>query len=153
MQDAELMSEFDHLLLKDERAAHQAMLRLVERSQESDEVYGLMDELGGLLDDKSSYVRTRALTLIAHNARWDTKGKVDALLDRFLSHITDVKPITARQCVKLLPVLARSKPQLIPRIERALRGAELSQYADSMRPLIERDIADALKSMAQDAEA
>ena len=31
------------------------------------------------------------------NAHWDREGKFDALLDEFLSHVTDVKPITARQ--------------------------------------------------------
>ena len=36
---------------------------------------------------------------VAANARWDKDGKFDLLLDEFLSHVTDVKPITARQCV------------------------------------------------------
>ena len=42
------------------------------------------------------------------------------LLDEFLSHVTDVKPITARQCVAALPEIAEAKPNLIPRIRAAL---------------------------------
>ena len=34
------------------------------------------------------------------------------------------------------------KPQYIPMILSALCGADLSKYKDSMRPLIERDIAE-----------
>ena len=58
----------------------------------------------------------------------------------FLTHITDEKPITARQCVKAHAQVGLAKPQYIPRILSALQEADLSKYKDSMRPLIERDI-------------
>ena len=37
---------------------------------------------------------------------------VDEIIDGYLKHITDVKPITARQCIKLLPMIAKDKPEL-----------------------------------------
>lgn len=55
-------------------------------------------------------------------------------------HITDEKPITARQCVKALAKVGLDKPQYIPRILSCLRSADLSKYKESMRPLIEKDI-------------
>ena len=57
-----------------------------------------------------------------------------------LKHITDEKPITARQCVKALAQVGLARPQYIPQTLSALRSADLSKYNDSMRPLIERDM-------------
>lgn len=56
------------------------------------------------------------------------------------SHVTDEKPITARQCIKALAQIGQAKREYIPTILQALRNADLSKYKDSMRPLIEKDI-------------
>ena len=57
------------------------------------------------------------------------------------------KPITARKCIKSLPKLAEAKPNLMPHIASSLRQADTSQYTDSMRPLIQNDIRDALLAL------
>ena len=67
--------------------------------------------------------------------------------DAYLAHITDAKPITARQCVKALAQVGLAKPQYIPMILSALHDADLSKYKDSMRPLIEKDMAETKKVM------
>lgn len=86
--------------------------------------------------------------ILAENARWDEENRFDAILPGFLSHITDEKPITARQCIKALAQLGRAKPRYIPAILSSLRGADLSRYKDSMRPLLERDIAETERALA-----
>ena len=48
---------------------------------------------------------------------------VDEIIDGYLKHITDVKPITARQCIKLLPMIAKDKPELRNDICSALERA------------------------------
>ena len=96
---------------------------------------------------KNSLVRNRAIAILAANARWDKDGKLDALLDEFLSHVADAKPITARQCVAALPEIAEARPALIPRIRAALERADLSGCPDSMQPLILRDIMAALQKI------
>ena len=63
----------------------------------------------------------------------------------------DVKPITARQCVKALAQVGMAKPQYIPMILSALHGADLSKYKDSMRPLIEKDMAETEKILTAPA--
>ena len=60
--------------------------------------------------------------------------------DDFLSHITDEKPITARQCIKALAQVGQAKKEYIPMILSTLHSGDLSKYKDSMRPLIEKDI-------------
>ncbi len=71
----------------------------------------------------------------------------DKIISDFLTHVTDEKPITARQCIKALAQVGVAKPQYIPRILSCLREADLSNYKDSMRSLIEKDIAEIEKTL------
>lgn len=100
-----------------------------------------------MLDSDNSYIRTRGLVLLACHAKWDVDYKIDELIDKFLRHITDVKPITARQCMKVLPILAKYKPELKDDIFSALYKADISIYDDSMQPLICKDIQKVLKEI------
>ena len=125
---------------KDDRYACALTDRILAESRESDAWYAYFDDFAALLDHPKSLVRNHALHLLAANARWDEAGRLDAVLPAFLAHITDEKPITARQCVQALAEVGLAKPQYIPAILAALRRADLSGYRDSMRPLIQRDI-------------
>lgn len=131
---------FEQLYVRDNRIAYKALQELKELSEKTDLVYPYMDRLAAMLDSDSSYVRTRALTLIACNAKWDKNCRIDEIIDAYLEHITDVKPITARQCIKVLPLIAREKLDLRGKIIKALRNADVRIYGDSMRPLICEDI-------------
>lgn len=115
--------------------------RLTAESRESDTWYGYFDAFAALLSHPKSLVRNRALHLLAANAQWDEENRFDAILPEYLSHITDEKPITARQCIQALAELGAAKPQYLPQILQSLQTADLSGYKDSMRPLLEKDIA------------
>ena len=134
---------------KDAKDAYAFTQQIVEESRVSDTWYPCFDRFAELLRHKNSLVCNRAIAILAANARWDREGKFDALLDEFLSHVTDVKPITARQCVAALPEVAKAKPELIPRIRVALEQADLSKYPDSMQPLVLKDIVAALQKMKE----
>lgn len=116
--------------------------KIISESQETDEWYEYFDDFASLLDHPKSLVRNRALHILAANAQWDEENRFDTIIPVFLTHITDEKPITARQCVKALGQIGLAKPQYIPRILSCLQRADLSKYKDSMRPLIEKDIAE-----------
>ena len=128
------------LTAKDDKCACAYCERIISESRETDEWYGCFDEFASLLDHPKSLARNRALSILAANARWDDENRFDGILQAYLSHVTDEKPITARQCIKALAEVGQAKPRLIPEILSALRSADLSQYKDSMRPLIEKDI-------------
>ena len=134
---------------KDAKAAYALAQQIAEESRASDAWYSHFDEFATLLSHKNSLVRNRAISILAANARWDRECRFDALLDEFLSHVTDVKPITARQCVAVLPEIAEVKPELIPRIRIALEQADLSSYPDSMRSLVLKDIVAALQEIKE----
>ena len=132
---------------KNDKAACALAEQIVAESRETNAWYPYFDGFAALLEHPKSYVRNRALHILAANARWDEENRLDALLPAFLSHITDDKPITARQCVQALAELGAAKPQYIPEILRSLECADLSRYKGSMRPLIEKDIAETIAAL------
>ena len=132
---------------KDDKAAYQCLKALILASEQDNRVYQFFDTFADMLDSDNSYIRTRGLLLISANARWDTDYKIDEIIDKYLSHIVDDKPITARQCIKALPNIAKYKPDLIDDILSALKKADPQRYADSMQSLIHNDIRVALKAI------
>ena len=136
---------FELLFDKNNNVAYKALQELQKQCEETDCVYPYMDRLSDMLDSDNSYIRTRGLTLLAYNAKWDKDYKIDEVIDKYLKHITDVKPITARQCIKLLPVIAKHKSELKKDILSALQNADISIYEDSMQSLVYKDIQKALE--------
>ena len=135
---------FELLFDKNNNTAYKALQELQKESDETDCVYSYMNRLIDMLGSDNSYIRTRALTLLAYNAKWDKEYIIDENIDIYLKHITDVKPITARQCIKLLPIVAKYKPELRTDILCALHKANTFIYDDSMQPLVYKDIQKAL---------
>ena len=137
------------LTAKDDKCACACAEKIISESRETDEWYEYFDAFAALLSYPKSLVRNRALYILAANVQWDDEGRFEAILPEYLSHITDEKPITARQCVKALAEVGRAKPQYVPAILSALRSADLSGYKDSMRPLIEKDMAETEKALME----
>ena len=138
---------------KDDKYACALADKIISESLETDEWYECFDDFASLLDHPKSLVRNRAMHILAANAQWDEENRFDAILSDFLAHITDEKPITARQCVKALAQVGLAKPRYIPEIVSALRCADLSKYRDSMRPLIEKDIAETVRILTSSGPA
>lgn len=128
------------LTSKDDKYACAFADKIISESRENDAWYKYFDDFASLLDNPKSLVRNRVMYILAANAQWDEDNRFDNIISDFLAHITDEKPITARQCIKALAQVGISKPQYIPRILSSLQNADLSKYKDSMRPLIEKDI-------------
>ena len=128
------------LTAKDDKYACAIADKIISESHHTDEWYEYFDSFASLLNHPKSLVRNRALNILAANAQWDDENRFDAIISEYLSHVTDEKPITARQCIKALVQVGMAKPQYIPRILSCFHGADLSKYKDSMRPLIEKDM-------------
>ena len=137
------------LTAKDDKYACAIADKIISESQDSDEWYEYFDDFASLLHHPKSLVRNRALYILAANAQWDDENRFDAILEDYLAHITDEKPITARQCIKALVQVGMAKPQYIPRIRSCFHDADLSRYKDSMRPLIEKDMEETERLLTQ----
>lgn len=129
-----------NLTAKDDKFACAFAEKIISERKETDKWYKYFDDFVPLLNHPKSLVRNRALYILAANAQWDKENRFDDIIDGFLTHITDEKPITARQCIKALAQVGLAKPQYIPRILSSFKYADLSKYKDSMRPLIEKDM-------------
>ena len=135
------------LTAKDDKYACAIADKIISESQDTDEWYEYFDGFASLLNHTKSLVRNRVLYILATNAQWDDENHFDAILNDYLAHVIDEKPITARQCIKALAQVGKAKPQYIPKIIDDLHSADLSKYKDSMRPLIEQDIAETEKAL------
>lgn len=102
--------------------------KIISESKETDEWYAFFDVFASLLNHPKSYVRNRVIYILATNVQWDEENRFDTVLSDFLAHVTDEKPITARQCIKALAQIGLSKQQYIPIILSTLKNANLSQY-------------------------
>lgn len=139
----------DGLTDSDHKHAYQCLKSLEDLSGRSNVVYSFLDVFVDMLDDENSYIRTKGLLLIAANAKWDVDSRIDEIIGEYLEHVTDEKPITARQCIRALPMLAKYKPDLKDDIEDALRNANIGKYEEGMRLLILKDIEKSLDSILQ----
>mgnify|MGYP000036368314 CR=1 FL=1 len=137
------------LAQKDDKYACALADRIISESQETDEWYEYFNDFASLLNHPKSFVRNRALHILAANAQWDGENRFDLIFPDFIAHITDDKPITARQCIKALVRVGTAKPQYIPRILSCLQNVDLSKYKNSMRPLIEKYIAETEKDLTR----
>ena len=133
------------LTAKDDKLACAIADKIIEESRECDTWYEYFDAFVSLLNHPKSLVRNRALHILAANAQWDVENRFDTILPEFLTHVTDEKPITARQCIQALAQVGLAKPQYIPQILDCFHNVDLSKYKDSMRSLIEKDMAEAEK--------
>ena len=121
--------------------------KIISESRETEAWYEYFGSFASLLNHPKSLVRNRVLRILAANAQWDEENRFDFIIDDYITHITDEKPITARQCVKALAQIGMAKPQYIPKIIACFRNADLAKYKDSMRPLIEKDMAETEKAL------
>ena len=135
------------LTSKDDKYACALADKIIAESQETDKWYKYLNDFASLLNHPKSLVRNRALYILAANVQWDEENRFDGIISDFLTHITDEKPITARQCIKALAQVGSVKPKYIPVILSRLRNADLTKNKESMRPLIEKDIAETEKKL------
>lgn len=133
---------------KDNKLAYQALKDLIILSEQSEDVYKYMNDFIAMIDNSNSYIRTRGLKLIACNAKWDKENKINVIIDEYLKHIEDDKPITSRQCIQDLFLIAKYKPELIDKILEALKTYN-KVYQDSMQSLIYKDREKAIQQIKQ----
>jgi len=124
----------------DNKIAYSALKELEKLSKDNNDVYKYFDTFVEMLDSENSYIRTRGIILISNNAKWDCENKLNKIIDKFLLHIEDDKPITARQCIKSLENIIKHKEELIPIINKRLLEINYLKYDDSMQSLIFKDV-------------
>lgn len=137
------------LTCSDNKQAYKALKELLLISEQSDDLYTYFDKFVDMMDHKTnSFIRTRGLRLIAYYAKWDKENKINSIIEEWLSHMEDEKPITARQCIQDAVVIAKYKPELIDVILNALENID-KIYDGSMQKLVYKDRQRAIRMIRQ----
>ena len=126
----------------DDKTAYENTKKIAYESEFSDKYYSNIEDFVSLLDDRKSYVRTRAMILCCSQARWDTDGQLEKYLPKMLQLLHDEKPTVVRQSLNALKEVVAFRSKLSETIENELDRIDLSRYKDSMTPLIGKDIAE-----------
>ena len=132
---------------KDDKKAYEFAKIITAESAETDKYYKLFDSFIEMLDDKSSYVRTRGFRLACAQVRWDEEGKISAAFDRMSELLHDKKPTVVRQCLNALHEVALFRTELSERICKAVKAIDPNIYKDSMAPLIKKDMDELLNML------
>ena len=132
---------------KDEKTAYEFAKRIGIESAESDKYVDMIPAFSEMLDDKNSYVRTRAFMLICNQAKWADNGQIEVVFVQMKALLYDVKPTVVRQCLGALHEVILYRPEMIELIREADNNIDLSIYKDSMSPLIKKDMDVLLRSI------
>lgn len=134
---------------KDDKKAYARTKEIVAESELSPKYYSSIELFASLLDDKKSYIRTRAFILCCSQARWDDKGKLKQMLPALMALFHDAKPTVVRQCLNAAKGIVVFRPELSETINAELNRIDLAGYNDSMVELIRADIAALKKLIAE----
>ena len=100
-----------------------------------------------LIHSNNSYIRTRGFVLCMAQARWDKEKKIEASLEQLCILLHDKKPTVVRQCLQALHEVILFQPEIASQLDKILDTIDLSNYKDSMAPLIQKDIEELRKIM------
>lgn len=137
-EDITQLVEF--LAEKDDKIRYPSFLVLLERSRIAGDVYPYWDVFEGKLRSGNSFQRNIGLLMIAENARWDYKNKLDDVMQLYLSILNDEKPITVRQCIQGLEKIVPYKKHLHRLIARSLMALDILSLRETMQKVILLDI-------------
>ena len=132
---------------KDDKTAYEFAKQIGIESVQSDKYLVMIPEFVKMLNDKSSYVRTRGFCLICNQARWADDGQIEAVFSEMSNLLYDDKPTVVRQCLAALHEVVLYRPEMTDKIKFTVSKMDLSRYKDSMAPLIEKDKKELLKML------
>ena len=136
---SDLLKKIEDLKGNNHKAGYEIFKELVYMSEKNNSVYQYMDMFIEMMNHPTnSFLRTKCLSLIAVNAKWDNQNKINHIINDYLKHIEDEKTITARQCIQNTVIIAKYKPELIDEILLALENSH-KEYQESMQNLISKD--------------
>lgn len=125
---------------KDDTIRYNAFLLLHHRSSNFNDVYPFWDVFYEKLKMQNSYQRSLGLMLISDNVKWDKNNKIDSVIDEYLLHLNDEKPITVRQCIQSLTSIVQHKSHLSEKIAERLMGVDIESIKETMQKLVLSDI-------------
>lgn len=129
-----------YLYKKDTKDAYVILRELEELSEQENILVPYLDEFLSMLKSDRYVVRVRGFRLLCKQAKWDEHNKINEVIEDILASVYDEKPTAVRQALQYLHYIVPYKKELNSRIKEAVLSMDCSQFKDTMRPLIEKDI-------------
>jgi hypothetical protein len=107
--------------------ASKALRILSERMPEL--IYPHFDFFVALLSHDNHVLQWNAILTVAHLARVDREGRIEAILDRYLDLISGPNPISAANAMRGAAIIGVAQPHLVKRIVSRIMRAERAEYA------------------------
>jgi hypothetical protein len=152
LESADIEQLVDWLNVKNDDIRYRSFLLLQSRSQQTPDVYPYWDTFVHKFNSSNSYQRSIGLMLIAENTRWDDAGKLDEIIDVYLSFVDDEKPVTVRQCIQSLVKIVPYKKNLQAIIADQLMSIDLKLRKETQRKLLLTDILTVLMLIQRNEE-
>lgn len=133
------------LIDKDDKQAYEYAKQIGIESAKTNKYVDMIPDFASMLQDKSSFVRTRFFILICNQARWANNKQIEDVYDQMKTLLNDPKPTVVRQCLNALHEVVLFRPEMCDTIIKTLSKIDLSIYKDSMAPLIKKDIDELMK--------
>lgn len=137
------------LYVKEDLIAYRALLELEEISDRSERLYPYLEQFVKMLESDRSYVRVRGFRLLSKQAKWDEQEKIASCIDQMLSLLDREKASALRQYLQALVEIVHAKPSLSMTVRKKVLSLDLTQYKDSVRSLIEKDIQCLLQEISE----
>ena len=150
-ESAKLLPENDidflirKLMEKEYTIRYNTFLLLQAHSKESALVYRHWNELADKLESDNSFQRSIGVMLLADNVRWDSDGKFNSTINRYLNCCSDEKFITARQAIQGLSKILNASVTYDKKIKQHLANLPLKKYKKKQQKLLAKDIAQTFK--------
>jgi hypothetical protein len=91
-------------------------------------LYPHFDVFARMLDHRNQILKWNATLTLANLAVADHEGRIEAILDKYLSMITGPNMITAANAIRGAAIIAQAKPHLVRRILLRILQVERSEY-------------------------
>jgi hypothetical protein len=131
---------------KDTKEAYDSLKFLESLSDKDIILYSRCNLFFEMVNSETYVIRVRGFRLLCRQAKWDKDDIIDLLLPKCLFILNDDKPTAVRQALAALHYVVEYKPQLREFIWEQISTVDILKYnEDTMRPLIEKDIANLQK--------
>ncbi|MDO4501143.1 MAG: hypothetical protein Q4B60_07725 [Erysipelotrichaceae bacterium] len=134
------MDVIDGLKDKDDNKAHALLKEMLIECSKSDFYYGHFNDFLEMLNDRKSYVRVRAFSLICALSRWDRNKLINQNIDNILNILNDDKAFVVRKALEALKEVLLFKNELEAVVRKRVLEININRFKDSMSPLIKKDI-------------
>lgn len=125
---------------KEKREIWEKFQNIEKNIENSNELYIYFNEISKMLTNEESYIKMRGFRIICKLSKWDKESKVNLIINDLLNVLDDDKPTIIRKCLETINDLFLYKPELYNIIKNKLKNINLSNYKDTMAPLIKKDI-------------